>query len=220
MTAPQPFRFCARLALTFAAGRSARTLRQLADGLAAAPDAVVYHHTHHFLRQNQTVTPEPPNDFAWWVTNVLQDELLGERLAAVDTVSFPSLGALRAALIAAMEPSLAGSLAAKEAPEGRAFHFLSAKRFSLPTAHSARDLGGFAAELKKVSLDSLYLHVFEARLRPPLLVNDFSHWLKEELGEAALADKLREMDPYTQTLEGLRARILDLVERRLADGGT
>jgi hypothetical protein len=52
------------------------------------PPSVVFQHTHHFLVQHQELSPEPPNDFAYWVATVLQEDELGERLAAVDTVRF------------------------------------------------------------------------------------------------------------------------------------
>ena len=56
-----------------------------------APDAVIYYHTHHFLEEHHYLTPEPSNDFAVWVSDALGDEVLGERLASVDTFEFPSL---------------------------------------------------------------------------------------------------------------------------------
>jgi hypothetical protein len=68
-----------------------------------------------------------------------------------------------------------------------------------------------------VTISSLYLHVFEARLRPPLGVNDFSLWFEKELGERALAGAMDRLDPYTQTMEGLRRRIAALVEKRLEE---
>jgi len=91
-------------------------------------------------------------------------------------------------------------------------------RFSVPTPHEARDLAEFRDQLKQVSISSLYLHIFEARLRPPLGVNDFSHWFETELDLPRLAKKVSSLDPYTQTLEGLRSRIVRLVEEELSYG--
>jgi hypothetical protein len=214
--AKEPFRFFIRLSLAFATGRRAKSLADLLEGIRTAPESVIYHHTHRFLQQHQTLVPEPPNDFAYWITNVFSDESLGERLAAVDTVRFSSLVELRTALAGVLEEHLASHSAAPVA-EGKEFFFMSARRFSIATPFEAWDLTEFAAALKRVSISSLYLHIFEARLRPPLGVNDFSDWFRRELGEETLADRVQRMDPYTQTLEGLRARILEMVEKRLEE---
>jgi hypothetical protein len=102
-------------------------------------------------------------------------------------------------------------------PPGKEFHFKGSRRFSLPAGPEARTLTEFLEGLQKTSISSLYLHVFEARLRPPLGVNDFSHWFENELGEKKLAADVARLDPYTQTLEGLRNRIAGLVARRLEE---
>jgi hypothetical protein len=216
--AKNPFHFFSRLTLTVLTGRRAADLPGLLDGLRGAPDMVVYQHTHRFLQQHQYLVPEPPNDFAYWVTHVLQDEELGERLAAIDTVRFDTLAALRDALASTIAGYLEGSPPPRTAPPGREFHFMRAVRFSLPTRHRARDLREFLDGLGAVSLSSLYLHVFEAKMRPPYGVNDFSRWFKEELGEAELAEDVNRLDPYTQTMEGLRNRIAGLVRTRLEEG--
>lgn len=94
---------------------------------------------------------------------------------------------------------------------------MQAIRFSVPTAHEARDLAEFARCLKRVSPSSLYLHLFESLLRPPQGVNDFAAWLQGELDEPGLARKVSSLDPYTHTLEGLRSTLVTMVERRLEE---
>ena len=215
--ATEPFRLCTRLHLSELTGLKAATLSELLELLKTVSGSCIYHHTHRFLQQHQYLSPEPPNDFAYWVTHTLQDEELGERLAAVDTVRFDTLGALKEALIATISRLRSDTRLRLEAPRGKEFHFMRAVRFSLPTGHEASDLREFLDCLKKVTISSLYLHVFEARLRPPLGVNDFSLWLEKELGEKALAHAVDRLDPYTQTMEGLRRRIAALVDKRLEE---
>lgn len=198
-------------------GIRAKNLRELLENLKTVPESVLYQHTHRFLQQYQYLVPEPPNDFAYWVTQMLQDERLGERLASIDTVRFSSLESLRQALVSVMEEHLKGGENSREAPSGKEFHFMRAIRFSVPTRHIAHDLSEFADCLKKVSISSLYLHIFEARLRPPLGVNDFSYWFETNLNEKDLARNVSGLDPYTQTLEGLRSRIIGFVEKRLEE---
>jgi hypothetical protein len=217
--AQEPFRFYSRLTLTVLTGQKAGDLRELLDHLRRAPDMVVYQHTHRFLQQHQHLVPEPPNDFAYWVTHTLQGEELGERLAAIDTVRCDTLAALRDTLVSTISRYLEGSGAPLTAPPGREFHFMRAIRFSLPTRHLAWDLREFLDGLKAVSISSLYLHVFEAKMRPPFGVNDFSRWFARDLGESELAEAVGRLDPYTQTMEGLRARIAGLVQARIEEVG-
>ncbi|MGH7151140.1 MAG: DUF5752 family protein [Planctomycetota bacterium] len=218
--ARDPFRFFVRTGLTLVTGVRARTVRELAGRLKEAPDSCVYQHTHRFLQEHQYLVPEPPNDFAYWATEMLQDEALGERLASIDTVQFRSLGELRGALLGMLEDHLRRNGEGRPAPPGKEFHFMRAVRFSVPTREVAHDLAEFGDCLRRVSLSSLYLHVFEARLRLPLgEANDFAVWFERELGEVELARRVGRLDPYAHTLQGLRARLLAMVRGRLKDLG-
>jgi len=77
------------------------------------------------------------------------------------------------------------------------------------------DLGEFISILQKVTVDSIYYHVFEARIRLEKGTNDFSAWFENSLGEKELAKQVAKLDPYTHTMEGLREKIIRLVESRL-----
>ena len=215
--AKEPFRFFTRLSLTLMTGIKAKNLKELLEHLKTVPESVIYEHTHRFLQQHQHFVPEPPNDFSYWITHMLQDEELGERLAAIDTIRFNSLNDLRHAIVSAIENRLKKNNHLRQVPEGKEFHFMRAIRFSIPTQYQAHDLAEFMDRLKKVSISSLYLHIFEAKLRPPLGINDFSHWFDTQLGEKSLAKKVASLDPYTQTLEGLRSRIIGFIEKRLQE---
>lgn len=215
--AKEPFRFFTRLSLTVLTGIKAKDLKELLEHTKTVPESVIYEHTHKFLQQHQYLIPEPPNDFAYWVAHMLQDEILGERLAAIDTVRYNSLNDLRQAIVSTIENHLKKGDSTRQAPAGKEFYFMRAIRFSVPTQHRAYDLVEFLEELKKVSISSLYLHVFEAKLRPPLGINDFSQWFETELGEKDLAKKVAGLDPYNQTLDGLRSRIARFIEKRLQE---
>ena len=217
MGSGEPFIFKTQLSLVETTNLKARDLIELSRHLKEAPEASVYYHTHHFLQQHQYLTPEPPNDFAYWVTQVLQEDIIGEQLAAIDTVRFSSLSSLRDAIIGTIDRYLQGKPVLRTAPDGEEFYFMKCVLFNLPTLHRAHDLKEFLECLEKVSIGSLYNHVFEARLRPPLGVNDFSYWLSTALGEKKLASKIEKLDPYTQTMEGLRKKIMALVNDRLKE---
>jgi septum formation topological specificity factor MinE len=219
MPTTSPFRFWTRLTLTKLTGRRAADLAELVEVLRDMPPSVVFYHTHHFLVQHQHLSPEPPNDLAFWVTNVLQEELLGERLAAIDTVQFPSLHELRDKIVTVIDAYLETRHELRTAPTGEEFHFRDAISFVLPTRHQASTLGEFRDELQRVGYATIAYHLFESRLRVGSVDNDFSRWLDHELGEHELATAIRKLDPYTHTMEGLRQRLLAVIDRRLAVGG-
>lgn len=215
-TAVKPFQFYTRLALKEATGLRALTIPQLLKYLRVVPESVIYYHTHHFLQQHQYLTPEPPNDFAYWVTEVLGDKILGEQLSSINIMEFPTLQVLREQLIQTIERYLGdrGHFYLRSADPEEGFHFVKAISIVIATPYSAQDLEEFAKGLEAVTIDGLYLHMFEARLRLGKGSNDFSIWL-EESGETALARAISFLDPYTHTMEELRRTILRMVRQRL-----
>ena len=175
----------------------------------------MYYHTHHFLEEHHYLTPEPANDFALWVSDVLGDVVLGERLASVDAFEFPNLGALRERLVNVMEERLSQGAESRQAPEGREFYFIKSVSVILPTPYIAHDLREFLESLRKLSLGSLYFHIFESRLRLQRATNDFSVWLEQSLDEPELADEIAKFDPYPFTLEATKSQLIQLIEKRL-----
>lgn len=215
--AKEPFLFKTQLSLVLLTGLKAGNLLQLRNHLKAVPESSIYYHTHHFLQEHQFLVPEPPNDFAYWVTKVLQETSAGESLMAIDTVRFRSLDTLRAAIVSALDRFLAKEPKLRDAPTGQEFHFMKCILFTLPTPYEAHDLEEFMECLKKVSAHALYYHIFEARLRKQAGTNDLSDWLEDSLGETRLAKKMEKLDPYIHTLEGLRERLVYLVEERIRE---
>lgn len=209
------FEFFTRFNLPLLLGVKARTVPELLDGLKAAPGASIYYHTHRFLQQHHYLSPEPPNDFAFWVAGSMGLDALGERLASVDTVRFRTITALQNRFIEVLESYLAETPSRAESPEGEEFHFLSCRTFILSTGLKAADLSGFLAVLRTVSINSIYFHMFEARMRLERGENDFSNWF-ETLGHKDLAADVARLDPYTMTLEGLRKLLIRKVERHVA----
>jgi hypothetical protein len=212
---PRPFRFATSLNLTLLTNRRARDLAELLEHLRVVPGSVIYYHTHHFLAQHQYLSPEPPNDFAYWVTNALQEDRLGEQLSAIDLIGFRTIRSLRERIIAVIESYLDERRQLRTAPEGEEFHFREAVSFIMPTPHVAVTLAEFADCMERIAFGSLSLHFFDARLRLEKGDNDFSEWLVKELGEEELGRAIAALDPYTYTLDGLRREVVRLVRRRL-----
>lgn len=213
--AREPFRFQSRTYIKELTGLKAKNLREFVDTLKKVPDSVIYYHTHHFLEEHHYLIPEPSNDFAVWVNDVLGEEVLGERLASVNTFEFPSLGALRERIVVIIEEHLTGGSNSREAMPGREFCFMKSVNVVISTPYVAHDLREFVEALRKISLGSLYFHVFESRLRLGRGLNDFTIWLQDSLEEAELGEEIARLDPYTYTLEGLRSAFIQLIEKRI-----
>jgi hypothetical protein len=215
--ASEPFRLCTRLHLSELTGLKASTLSELLELIRTVSGACIYQHTHRFLQQHQHLSPEPPNDFAYWVTNVLGEGELGEKLASIDIIQYSSVRSLREKIILVIEEYLLKHPKAKRkfVNPGAEFHFIKSISFVFPTNHIANDLRELADILKQITIDSIYFHVFESRLRLEKENNDLSLWIEKAIGDKELADKIAQLDPYTFTLEDLRKKIIDLIERRI-----
>ena len=212
------FRFYTRLHLRVLTGFKASNIDELLKFIKNVPGSSIYYHTHHFLQQHQYLSPEPPNDFAFWITNALNEEVLGEKIMSIDTIKYPTIRALRNKIIGIMEDYIAKepSVQFRFASPDKVFHFIKSISFIIPTPYIAKDLKDFLGILKKITLDSIYFHMFEARLRLDKETNDFSFWLGTSLQEIELAQKIASLDPYTYTMDDLRKKIIALVEKRLS----
>lgn len=104
-------------------------------------------------------------------------------------------------------------------PEER-FHFIRSTSFVFPTPYVANTLSEFRYALSQVSLNSIYYHLFESRLRfGKAEENHFSSWLEKGLGMTDLANEVRRLTPYTRTLEELRRKIIALIDKQLTKEG-
>ncbi|MFH2069659.1 MAG: DUF5752 family protein [Elusimicrobiota bacterium] len=213
----QSFQFYTRLYLTELLGLKTRNLKELLEGIKTVPGSSIYHHTHRFLQQHHFLSPEPPNDFAYWITNILQESYMGEKFASVNIIQFESIRQLREKFISLLEEYILTIRETRNAPEGQEFYFMKSKSFVVPTVYTAHTLKEFHGILEKISINSLYFHIFESRLRLEKGTNDFSMWFTSSLNEKELADRIAKLDPYTQTLDSLRKKICKLIEHRLND---
>lgn len=206
------FHFRTTLDQTLLLGRKARNIHELLAGIEAVPDASIYYHTHRFLQQHHYLSPEPPNDFAYWISEVINDARLADALSSIDIIEFNSLGALRNAFVMVLRENEDPDGRSLSCPSGGEFHFMASRTFVLSTPHVARNLEEFFAALGRVSVGSLYYHIFEAKLRLEKGENDFSRWFRDS-GFPDLAEMMTRLDPYSYTLEGLRNEILKLGRR-------
>ena len=206
------FHFHTKFDQTILLGKRARNVAELLAHIRTVPDASIYYHTHRYLEQHHYLSPEPPNDFAYWVTNVLNEDLLAEMMLSIDIIQFQTIGELRNAFTQLLDSYLQKAKKLANCPEGEEFHFMASRTFVLPTAQVATTPGEFINALQRVTVSTLYYHIFDAKLRLAKGENDFSAWFGD-MGLHDLAEELRRLDPYTYTLEGLRKRIIVLVRK-------
>ncbi|MDP8229522.1 MAG: DUF5752 family protein [Candidatus Gorgyraea atricola] len=211
------FRFSTRLHLRVLTSLKASNITELLDLIKKVPGSSIYYHTHHFLQQHESLSPEPPNDFSYWIASALNEDVLAEKVASIDTIQFHTIRLLRNEIVRIISEHIKGCPSVKlrfASPEKR-FHFIKSISFIITTPYVAKTLKDFLEILEKITVNSIYFHMFEARLRLDKETNDFSFWLGTSLGEKELAYKLQSLDPYTYTMEDLRKKIIDLVEERL-----
>jgi hypothetical protein len=205
------FLFFVPLSLTEIVGRRARSLTDLREGILLVPEASIYYHTHRFLQQRLRLSPEPPNDFAHWTGRALGRADISEALASIDMIRCRTVAEIRERLAAVLEASLEADNGRKPpCPDGLEFHFLSARVFLSPTSHQASDLAGFSRCLTEAPAESLAFHMFGPRLGRGGPAMSYAPWLRA-IGRGDIADAVDRLDPYTLTIEGLRRRLLGLV---------
>lgn len=207
--AAEPFEFYTLAHVTRSGGRTANTLQELLAGLKKSSDESIYHHTIASLY----ATPRPAlNDYAQWAAAGLKRNDLAERLSAVDSHEFDTIGDLRAALIEIVSsymeenPSAAGEHAQED------FQFCEGIDLPVPLDESANTLGELRRRIEEMSEESFYLHFVAARARTEEHSNDFSLWVSKYLGLEKLARSFDEIDMTKNTLDEARQKILTLID--------
>jgi hypothetical protein len=218
----EPFVFVGCVELREILGQRAEDEKEMADLLAQVPSGSVYYHTHGFFLRHRVFPSMYTNDFAAWVVGEVRDPLLGEKLAMVDPFEFPDLEALREELVSVIDHHLTHLRAVPRIDRGQPFDFLQSHVLELRVGLSAATLTEFRDDLAQVDASAIYYHLFEARVRQGRRENDFSQWVRREVGLPALADRVARINPYVGSLERVRARLLTLVDEALeqSDGGS
>ena len=135
---------------------------------------------------------------------------------SIDTIQYTSIRELRDEIIRTIENYIVQHPRSlhKFATPGEEFHFVKSVSFVFQTPYTASDLKEFQAVLQRVTINSIYFHMFEARLRIGQGTNDFSNWFEDSLSEKKLANKIASLDPYTHTMENLRITLIKLIEKK------
>jgi hypothetical protein len=205
MATTEPFsvKDCALIAL--ATGRKARQLQEFRSELARVDTASIYHHFWGGLLEAQFEEREYNNDFAAWVRRGIHDEILAERLAAIDPGGFPDLEALRSEILEQIEIRLDESEQLYWARTTHQFEFICSQIVVFDTGRWLTHPAELAGAIPAMSTSSIFYHFIDARRRTADGGDDFTDWLAGYGdGYAALQEQLAGIDPHFGTLSELR----------------
>ncbi len=210
-----PFEFKSAEHLLRIEPQRARTVGELLEAVKVCSDESIFQHTFRTLQEHHFIREGYSNDFAHWAFFACGETALAERLSAIDVREFVSIAALRERIAAVLDHYLSDVPSVRDRMALEPFYFCSSARVIVPTPFVARDLAEFAEALERINIHSIHYHFIEARLRLKLSYNDFSLWLQQELGLNRAAELINAIDIYTLTLQGVRHRIMRVVETAL-----
>ncbi len=199
-------------------GKRADDEKALMDLVEEAPVDAIYYHTHSYFLRHYYITGPYPNDFANWAAVQVRDRVLGEKLSSVTPTPSYSLEDVRNEVMEIIDTHLASLKIIPAATYGQPFYLMKSRIIEVPTNLEAGSLKEFREALAVVDASAIYNHIFEARMRVRKGKSDFALWLEEVMGLTELAEKIENVDAYMYSLEGLRAKLLELCDAELAKG--
>ena len=203
------FEFKQCITMLKATGKKAKDLREFREAFSAVSKDSIFHHTYQYFLKGHML--EYTNDFAHWAGESLEERALAERLSNIDPYDFNDIENLRGALVKAVDEYLEGFPEPRSAMPGDEFFFNETITLVFPARLRAKNLAEFLMAVKYVDGSSLYYHFYDARQRLGG-TDDFSIWFEEALGKSELAKRVRSIDPFMHSLEGIRERIAAAVE--------
>jgi hypothetical protein len=207
MSANFEFKQC--ITMLKATGKKARNLRELRNALETVSKTSVFHHTYQYFLKGHIL--EYTNDFAQWAGESLEERALAEHFSNIDPYDFTDIEELRKELIRQVDEYLLQFPEPRDALSGDEFFFNETVTIVFPSGVRARNLAEFLMAIKYVEGSALYYHFFDARQRLGRS-DDFSAWFEEALGKSELAARVRSIDPFMHSLDGIRERIAAAVE--------
>ena len=216
MKANKPFQFSTGSYLVRIGNQKSPNLLGLRQGVRSCSDGSIFYHTFQSLGRHHFLTEGFSNDFAQWVLGSCNRPVLAEQLASLDIRDYVSLADLRDDLHRILNDYCEASPLEAQQTAFEPFYFCETVDEEVPLGRDAGTLEEFRDGIYDLSHASLQFHFITSRLRVHLRTNDFSRWLSEELGLKELGRKIDQIDIYTNTLDGARDRVLQLVDREIS----
>jgi hypothetical protein len=148
----------------------------------------------------------------------LQDSKLAEKLSSFDPFDYDNLAQVRQAVVDILEEYIWDIPYVPWARSGFEFYFCEASTVVMRSQIRAHTLLEFCESLRKVGLDSIYYHFFEARWRLGVLkADDFSFWIETNFGLPELVAAIRGIDIYFYSLREIRDTLSGLIHQHLGE---
>ncbi len=211
------FQFMSSASLERLTGRKAHTLEDLLHLIKTCPDSSIFFHTFSAFLKFREIEVAYNSDFAIWVSKSLNEKALAEKLTAIDLSEHNTIKSLKARLIEIIELYREQKPDAFKKTANEPFYLHNITRIVYLTDKFAYDLRSFRDLLLRISHYSLYFHYIESRLNSHLHTDDFSTWIEDSLNIPELARMIRKIDINVYTLEGLRNRIIQLIDDHLKE---
>jgi hypothetical protein len=185
-------------------GRLAHDLDELRNGIEAAPPQVLFNHAIQVVLRAGTGDDPPADDFSAWCYGVVQDRETAERLAFATRDHTTSAPELRAALLSVLDSIPQKTRAARDAPEGGDFAFITIDSVPIPTGAGAGDANQLVEALLESDDTVWFWHLFE---EPWSRAGEcpLGDWLRAS-GAETLAQRLEQDARSGLSIELLRRR--------------
>lgn len=207
---PPFFEFKQLVHILKSTGKKAKHLRELWDGIEGASDESIFHHTYQYFSKGHMF--EYTNDFAHWAGESLGERVLAEHLSSIDPYEFTGIHDLRNRLLEVIDDYLENFPEPGEAMPGNEFYFNETITMVFSAGIKAHNLAEFLIAFRYVDASSLYYHFYDSRSRLGSGRDDFSRWCEDNLAETDVTEKIKAIDPFMHTLEGIRERLVGAFE--------
>lgn len=211
------FQFMKARYLVELTGEVARNLQEFIHVLEKADTSTLFYHVYHPLLQAHLVPYEYPNDFSFWFSDSLQDKDLAEQVANIEFPGEGGLEELRQNLLAKVRKASERNLDFRVHP-GNEFHFVRCRYIVFPIGATAKTLDELADGLSSAPELSVFYHLVTSRVFGGSKYDDFSNWILKNTTDAALAERLRKVDPTTHmNVRTLQRDALDVFQSYLRE---
>jgi hypothetical protein len=210
------FQFSSSATLEQLTGRKAFNLDDLLGIMKTCSDSSIFYHTFSAFRKMRQAQIPFNSDFAIWVAQQLNEAGLAERLRAVDLTEQVTIQSLRFNLIQIIEAYKVEKPNSFSKTADEPFYLYDVMRMVYLTDKFAYDLESLRDVLKGISIYSIYYHFIESRLYARRRTDDLTIWIETELNLPALANRIRRIDITVYTMEGLRSKLLELINAHLS----
>jgi len=197
-------------------GKKATDIYEFLAVIKEIDESAIFDHIYHALLDYHFLPLEYPNDFAYWIADVLHEPALAERLANLDLRKLHDLEMVRQEIIRVIEDYLATHDAvSSKAGIGQEFYFIRCISVIFPTRYVASDIKEMLVILKEIDPETIFYYFIASRLLDGGHYKKWSDWVHAN-DSHELMEKLDDLYPYGfASMEAMRTEIVKIVEEYL-----